>query len=111
MSYELSFQGYAQIVLENKDGKTSKNTLKECNIRLGVGDNLDEEAYTKDGDLTLEGTKALTYCFVSGLAANIAQAHENGIIDSAEHLRHVMAELEKAFVVVAKVEKGQMRDL
>jgi hypothetical protein len=87
------------------DGKKSK--LKEVKFNLDVTPNLDRKQYLDaEGMPTKDGVKALTQCFVQGLAGNIHAAHQRNQWDSAEHMRYAIAELEKAFVQVTNAYKG-----
>ena len=94
------------MTIENKGGQ--KNILKESSTQFHVGEGLHEPAYyNPDGTLNFPGAKTMSQCFVQGLNANIQSAHENGVWDSAEHLRWIISELEKAFVQVVKVVKDE----
>lgn len=75
---------------------------------LHVSRNMDREAYLKDGKPTKDGCHALTNIFVQGLLGNLHFAHQEGLRDSAEHLRYIMSELDRGFVRLAKVEQGVM---
>lgn len=85
-----------------KKENNSKPQLSECSIDLiepeGLTGYRDEEE-----SLNKFGVKALSQVLVQGLNANIQGAHQNGIMDSAEHLRYVISELERAFVNVTEV--------
>lgn len=87
--------------LEHKIGKETSNHVS-TKFNLEVSKNLDQKHYLQnDGMPTKDGTKAITMVFTQGLIGNIHQAHENSLWDSAEHLRYIIAELEKGFVQVA----------
>lgn len=77
-------------------------------IRLELSNNLDAKKYLNRGLPTPEGSRAMTTTLVAGLVANIHKAHAEGWRDSAEHLRHIIAELERGFSSVAKVYEGEM---
>lgn len=77
-----------------------------CSILLDVVPPLKAAAYMEpNGMLTCDGSKIMTNVLTQGLIANIHLAHQEGWRDSAEHLRYVIAELEKGFVAVADVVK------
>ena len=98
-------EGKCVITLENSGGQTS--ALKSVDFNLDVSDNQNKSAYLdKEGLPTKIGTKALTQTFVQGLVGNIHQAHENQFWDSAEHLRYIISELERAFVQVPHLKKS-----
>ena len=103
---EFSFK--AEVVLNlkcNKGDKTSKHVSTDFNLE--VSRNLDASNYLDSERLpTKEGCKVLTECLVQGLAANLHHAHQGGYRDSAEHLRHIIAQLEKAFVARTEISKG-----
>lgn len=101
---EFEFVGAVKMVLQHQQGaKTS--TLKEVNILLDPISPLDNSMYNNpDGTFTEMGAKAFTNLMVQGLSANIHACHQAGIRDSAEHLRYAIAELEKSFVAIAKID-------
>jgi len=103
---EFSFK--AEVVLnlaQNKGEKKSQHISTEFN--LDVSNNLNRRVYLNNDNLpTQEGAKVLTECLIQGLAANIHHAHQQGYRDSAEHLRHIIAELERVFVTPAKAEES-----
>lgn len=104
---EFKIESKSIITLEYKDG--SKSSLKTTEIFLDIPKELDESMYfDKEGLPNKEGTKALSQCFIQGLIANIHQAHQKGIRDSAEHLRYIVSELERGFVEVVNVSKGNI---
>lgn len=79
-------------------------------IRLDVSVGMDAEAYIEKGGLpNQEGSKVITNVLVQGLVANIHSCHQKGFRDSAEHLRFIIAELERGFIHPAKVSEGIMR--
>lgn len=104
---EFKFKGTVVLTLEPKsDGLGSSHVSTD--IGLDVTENLQRSHYLNDEDLpTKAGTQALTQCFVQGLIGNIHQAHENGLRDSAEHLRYIIAELEKGFVQIPTIIKSE----
>lgn len=77
-------------------------------ISLEPSDNLDRSHYIDENGMPkATAIKPLTQCFVQGLIGNIHSAHQSGHWDSAEHLRYIIAELERGFIAVAKVEKSK----
>lgn len=58
---------------------------------------------SEDGSPNKVGISMSTIAMVSGLAANIHFAHERKIWDSAEHLRHIIEELELQFVKIPEI--------
>lgn len=99
---ELSFE--AKVVLHLED--TKKGMMhRGTEFNLYMSSNLDQSHYiTKEGVPNAEGAKALTQVLVQGLVANIHSCHEEGYIDSAEHLRAIISELERGFIEVTNVE-------
>lgn len=88
-----------------KGDKTSQHVKTDFNI--DVSKNLDRKQYLDKDELpTAMGTKSLTIAFVQGLVGNIHQADQKGYWDSAEHLRYIISELERGFVQVANIKKG-----
>jgi len=103
-----TFTGVSQIELSYEKG-APKSKHVATNIRLEVSENLDKKQYLDpEGRPTAEGCRALTHALIQGLVANIHNAHQKGWRDSAEHLRHVIQELERGFVQVADVQDGTM---
>jgi hypothetical protein len=82
------------------DPSAEKHNL-QAKFALEVSDNLDESKYidqiTKQP--TVDGSKAITQTLIAALGGNIHFAHQTGKRDSAEHLRHIIAELEKLFIM------------
>lgn len=72
---------------------------------LLTGKNLDVHQYfqPENGILNERGYNIMTELLVQGLNVNIQGAHQQGIIDSAKHLRQVIARLEQMFVLVNDV--------
>lgn len=102
---QIEVEGRALIVVDATPGK--KPTLERTDIRLDIDAKLDPKQYYKpDGNLTDLGAKSLSNAFVQGLLGNIHAAHQNGDWDSAEHLRWIMAELERGFVRVVETKVG-----
>jgi len=106
---EFEIEGRCVVKLKHKEGeKTSTHVSTDFN--LDVSKNLDRKMYLDRDDLpTHAGTKMLTQCFVQGLVGNIHNAHEKGFWDSAEHLRYIIAELEKGFISVPTIYKSNFK--
>jgi|SRR5690606_32533535 len=103
----IEFEAKARITVE-PNPKTGKASLREVNVMLELSDNLVREHYFgNDGMPNYEGGKALTNTLVQGILGNIHSQHQAGIRDSAEHLRYVMAELERGFVEVVEVSQAE----
>ncbi len=101
---EFKIEGKSIVTLGYKKGERS--TVISTDIQLQLPKELDEDMYfDKQGLPNKEGTKALSQCFIQGLVANIHQAHQSGIRDSAEHLRYVISELERGFIENVNVTK------
>lgn len=103
---EFSFKAEVVLSLEaNKGDKSSK--LISTDFYLEVSRNLKQSNYLdEEGMPTKDGCKVLTECLTQGLAANIHYAHQLGLRDSAEHLRYIIAQLEKAFIAQGEISKG-----
>jgi hypothetical protein len=106
---EFEIEGRCVVKLEHKQGEqTSKHVTTDFN--LDVSKNVDRSHFLDKEDLpTAAGTTALTQCFVQGLVGNIHNAHEKGYWDSAEHLRYIIAELERGFSSVANVYESNFK--
>lgn len=103
---EVKVEAISSITLEPK-GTTAKLLCTE--FTLNVSSNLERSAYIKDGKLTKDGCQFATQAFVQGLLGNLHYAHQAGFRDSAEHLRYIIAELERGFVRPVQVEHGVMQ--
>lgn len=106
---DCKIEAIAAITLRPKNGQASELLCTE--FTLNVSRNMDREAYIQKGQPTRDGSKALTQAFIQGLLGNLHFAHQAGFRDSAEHLRYIIAELERGFVRVASVEHGVMEVL
>lgn len=107
---EFSFEGLVKLTMDYQEGETrSKHVSTE--FLLNVSDGLDKSKYLDHEELpNAEGSFALSNVLVQGLIGNIHFAHDVGFRDSAEHLRWIIAELEKSFVAVANVTKSTYND-
>jgi hypothetical protein len=104
---EFNFEAKVVLTLEYKKG-ASTSTHVATSFNLIVPPPLDKSVYLDAHDLpTKEGSNALTNTLVQGLVGNIHLAHDNGYRDSAEHLRYIIAELEKGFAAVAHTKTGK----
>jgi len=103
---EFKFKGIVDLTMYHKIGDNKSKHVK-TDFNLEVSKNLDKSKYLNNGLPTVAGTKALTSAFVQGLVGNIHQAHQNGYWDSAEHLRYIISELERGFIQVSHVSKGE----
>jgi 3',5'-cyclic AMP phosphodiesterase CpdA len=105
---EFSFEARVVLTLEHKEGMPSSKH-KATNFNLFVFGDLDERVYLKDDLPTQEGSAVLSTVLVQGLVGNIHAAHQSGFRDSAEHLRWIIAELEKGFAAVAEVRESNFK--
>lgn len=97
MAREFYFKAFVRLTMSHEKG--SKSSRHEAtDIRLDPGPMLDKKMYLKNDLPTHEGSRMLTEVLVAGLVANIHNCHHLGHRDSAEHLRHIIAELERGFV-------------
>jgi len=95
MKYE--FEVLAMLTVD----PSAENHNLQAKFALKVSDNLDESKYIDEttGQPTENGVKAVTSTLVAALGGNIHYAHQLGMVDSAQHLRHIIAELEKLFII------------
>lgn len=83
---------------------TNEVRLIDTQFNLLVDSKIDPRPYTdSDGKLNKDGHNLVTRVLVESLVANIHISHQSETIDSAEHLRHIIAELENGFIRVGKV--------
>lgn len=106
--HEFSFTGISKVTLSHEKGaSTSRHVATD--FRLDVSSNLDKSIYLDKEELpTKAGIKPLTQAFIQGLVGNIHWAHQNGYWDSADHLRYIINELQRGFVEVATMSKGDI---
>jgi len=103
---EFNFEVKTVLTLEHKKGQSKSNHVK-TDFNLYPSKNLDKKQYINLAGLpTKSGSLVITNVLVQGLIGNIHLAHESGFRDSAEHLRYIISELERGFVVVADVTKS-----
>lgn len=94
----------SELTLEHKVGEPTSQ-LKSTDYYLEVDKNTDGSHFIdKGGSPTPQGAKALTQCFIQGLVGNIHHCHGNKIWDSAEHLRYIIAELERGFIQIGETQ-------
>jgi len=103
---EFFFTATSQVIMNHRKGET-KSQHVATNVNIECSKNLDQRKYlNKDGLPTADGAKSMTIAFVHGLIGNIHHCHQLGYRDSAEHLRWIIAELEKGFATVANTEQS-----
>lgn len=104
---EFSFEAVTRMTLSYEPGAVTSQHVA-TDFFLELSDNLDRDKYLDEDDLpTKEGSKVLTNTLIQGLVGNVHLAHQRGWFDSAEHLRFIIAELEKGFAAVADVQKSK----
>lgn len=83
-------------------------TIELAELDLQIGPGFDPRMYYgPNGEPRLGGVQAYTLCFTQGLIANLHYAHQMNLWDSAKHLRHIIAELERGFVKVLTVQTSE----
>ena len=93
-----SFEGKCVLELEHHKGMTTSKHV-QTKFNLDVSDNLNRKEYLDEEDLpTAAGAKVLTNVFVQGLIGNIHHSREKGYWNDSEHIRYIIAELERGFV-------------
>lgn len=103
---EFSFEATVVLTLEHKKGYVFSRHVS-TDFNLDVSENLNKKEYLNEKDLPTEkGSQVLTNVLIQGLIGNIHMAHQKGYRDSAEHLRFIIAELERGFLQVANVEES-----
>lgn len=76
-------------------------------LTLAMSDNLDRDQYIdKNGYPNVNGGNVMTNVLVQGLLLNIHKLHNDGMRDSAEHLRWIISELERGFIQVTETYNG-----
>lgn len=102
-------EAIAALTLEPKEGGS---TLTRTEFALELSDNMIRSEYMDDGGKpTKLGVHAIISCFIQGLLGSIHYAHQNGMRDSAEHLRYIISELERGFVRPVEIEHGKFKPL
>lgn len=107
---EYTITAISQVTFGHKDGDLTSKHI-ETNYNIEISKNLDPKSYHRPDDtLTEIGVKSASSAFIQGLAANIHYAHQHKLWDSADHLRYVIAQLERAFIAVATITKGEFKE-
>lgn len=107
---KFSFEGKVVLTLEHKKGWDSP-THVATNFNLYIDEKLDRDLYfDEEGYPNRDGLDVLSNVLVQGVLGNIHAAHQNGLRDSAEHLRWVISELERGFVAQVNVIKSRFED-
>lgn len=108
---QCKIEAIAALTLEPNEDKTG-STLTRTEFALELSDNMIRSEYLdKDGQPTKLGIHAITSCFIQGLVGSIHYAHQNGMRDSAEHLRYIIKDLERGFVRPVEIEHGKFKPL
>jgi hypothetical protein len=105
---EFGFRGICELVLRHKKGDTTSKHVS-TSFNLDITDNLNRDSYFTDGLPNAYGTKVLSNVFVQGLIGNIAQANQNGYIDSETHLEIIIADLKKGLESDLQVTKSKFK--
>lgn len=101
-----SLEGRVKVTMEHSKGAIT-SVVKATDFYLTISKNLDQGKYLdKNGLPTAAGSHSLTVAFVMGLIGNIHMAHKKGYRNDAEHLRYIIAQLERGFVELAEPEEG-----
>ncbi len=91
-----TFRTVVDLTVDTGNSKdTQKPMLDNAKYRLEISDNLDPDLYYDAEHLTMDGVKATSNCLIMGLVSNIHYAHKRGIRNDAEHIRWIIAELER----------------
>lgn len=106
---EFTFEARVALTLEHKEKSDSSKHI--CtSFNLVVPEGLDADCYLdEEGIVNKEGSKVLSNVLIQGLVGNIHLAHQSGFRDSAEHLRWIISELEKGFIVNASIYKSNFK--
>ena len=92
----------SQITVEVSQGDFM---IKGTDVSLGTTENLNESSFFDDDDFpNKEGCEIITRTLVAGISGNIYMAHQRGYIDSAAHIRLVIAQLQEMFVLNPRLE-------
>ena len=102
---EFTIESRSILTLGYKESN-NKAKLISTDFNLKVSEQLDENMYLDEEGLpTKIGSHAVSQCFIQGVIGNVHYAHEKGYRDSAEHLRYIISELERAFIQVPTISK------
>lgn len=101
------YQVTAQLQVEY-DTETHELVHKGVGFNLEVSEEVNKDQFVDEKNLpnSLKGHEAVSHTLISALSANIYIAHQEGFMDSAEHLRKMIALLENQFIQNGDVEKG-----
>lgn len=106
---EFTFEALVRLTMDHQEGQ-ERSTHVATEFLLDPLKPINRDSYLDEDDLpNKDGSRVLSNVLVQGLIGNIHMAHDNGFRDSAEHLRWIIAELEKGFVAVGNVEKATFR--
>lgn len=104
---QCAFIGTCVLELES-NGNSEKASHRSTKFNLELSPNLERSVYLdKDDYPTKDGARVLTQVFTQALIGNIHACHEQGFMDSAEHLRMIIAELERGFIQVTEMSKSR----
>lgn len=93
-----TFAAYVKMELEHTPG-TNRSAVQVVKFTLLPGPEVDKSAYLGANDQpTEDGVRILAALFTHGVLANLHYAHQNGLWDSAEHVRKVLKMIETGFV-------------
>lgn len=85
--------------------ETRKSQVLESYLSFETEGLIEDNYRDSEGYANKDGVEITTNGLVQGLVNNIHYAHQNGLKDSATHLREIIALLEQGFSVPANVEK------
>lgn len=98
----------AVCTLTVRETSPDAGVIEKAETELEIGKGLDRSRYYgPDGQPLPGAARAYTMCFVHGLIANLHFAHQMNYWDSAEHLRFIIAELERGFAKVVTVKTSE----
>lgn len=94
---ECHFKVISVLVVDHNPG-IKKSKHKHTMFNLELSDNLDKPRYfDKEGLANKEGSQLITAVLVESLIGNIHMAQQKGYRNDVEHLKHIIAELERGF--------------
>lgn len=103
---KISFISECRLNLDfnEKSGKCLHDTTE---LSLSFSKNIDVDNYVdENGYPNKNGGEVLSNVLVQGLLLNVHKLHNDGIRDSAEHLRWIIDELERGFIQVTETYNG-----
>lgn len=95
---QLEYLAEVKMFIDYSPG-AKKSTMKEVRVALTCPGQ-ERILENPDGSPTPAGINISTQVLIAGLANNIQFAHDNRMRDSADHLRYIISELERHFVMV-----------